>query len=59
MRRYGLEGRTVRLTAGRLDDTPLERNKGFDEVMEALPGLIGRLPNLTYMIMGMERPGVA
>ena len=48
VRRYGLGGRTVILTAGRLD----ERSKGFDEVMEALPKLVDDLPNAIHMIMG-------
>ena len=48
--RYGLEEKTVLLTLGRLD--PLERYKGFDEVIEALPALINHIPNVVYMIAG-------
>lgn len=48
--RYGLEGRTVLMTVGRL--APSERYKGFDEVIEALPSLIRRRPDLAYLIVG-------
>ena len=45
--RYGLEGKRVILTVGRLD--AFERSKGFDQVIEVLP----RLPaNVVYMIAG-------
>jgi glycosyltransferase involved in cell wall biosynthesis len=47
-RRYGIEDRTVIMTAGRLDET----NKGFDEVIDALPDLRKRIPNISYLIMG-------
>src|SRR5262249_16471602 len=50
--RYGIRGRKVIMTAGRLDTSPLERNKGFDEIMEILPQLKRRLPNLAYLIVG-------
>ncbi|HLK36891.1 MAG TPA: glycosyltransferase family 4 protein [Polyangiaceae bacterium] len=50
LRRYGLEGRTVIATLGRLDATqPL---KGFDEVLEVMPRLVVERPNLSYLIMG-------
>ena len=45
--RYGLEGRRVLLTVGR----PCAR-KGMDRVIEALPGLLRRLPDLLYLIVG-------
>lgn len=48
--RYGLEGRRVLLTLGRLDAA--ERYKGFDEVMEALPDLAAEMPDLAYLICG-------
>lgn len=45
--RYGLEGKRVLLTVGRLES--VERYKGFDEVMEVLP----RLPeDVVYVIAG-------
>lgn len=48
MRRFGLEGRTVVLTMGRVE----ESNKGFDEMLEVLPKLARALPNVTYVIAG-------
>ena len=45
--RYGLAGKRVLLTAGRLDAR--ERYKGFDEVMEILPGLPA---DVAYLIAG-------
>lgn len=48
--RYGLAGRVVLLTLGRLD--PQERYKGFDEVIEALPALARHFPKITYVIAG-------
>lgn len=50
VRRYGLEGKTVIATLGRLASA--ERYKGFDEVLGAMPELIERIPNLVYLIMG-------
>jgi phosphatidylinositol alpha-1,6-mannosyltransferase len=50
--RYGLRGRRVILTAGRLDCDPHERNKGFDEVLETLPMLLQEMPDATYVILG-------
>lgn len=48
--RYGLLGRTIVMGLGRLE--ALEKAKGFDEVMEVLPGLLAKYPNLTYLICG-------
>lgn len=48
--RFGLAGKRVILTLGRLDS--LERAKGFDEVMEALPALAREMPDITYLIAG-------
>jgi phosphatidyl-myo-inositol dimannoside synthase len=45
--RYGLEGRRVLLTVGRLDSA--ERYKGFDEVMSVLPNLP---EDVVYLIAG-------
>jgi len=48
--KLGLEHRTVIMTLGRLaQDVP---SKGFDEVIEALPALIGRVPDIAYLICG-------
>jgi len=48
--RYGLEGKRVLLTLGRMD--PAERYKGFDETMEAVAALAGDHPDLAYLICG-------
>jgi glycosyltransferase involved in cell wall biosynthesis len=48
--RYGLEGKTVLMTLGRL--VSAERYKGFDEVLEILPTLSQTRPDLVYMIVG-------
>lgn len=48
--RYGLEGRTVIMTLGRL---PIqEKRKGHDEVLEVLPGLIEEVQDLAYLVCG-------
>lgn len=47
MRRYGLEGKRVLLTLGRV--VTAERYKGFDEVIEVLPQLD---PDIVYLIAG-------
>jgi phosphatidylinositol alpha-1,6-mannosyltransferase len=48
--RYGLSSSRVLLTVGRLADR--ERYKGFDEVLAAIPPLIKKFGNLTYLIVG-------
>ncbi|MFA6564715.1 MAG: glycosyltransferase family 4 protein [Verrucomicrobiia bacterium] len=48
--RYGLRGRKVLLTLGRLSAD--ERYKGVDEVLEILPKLVEKVPNLVYLIVG-------
>jgi glycosyltransferase involved in cell wall biosynthesis len=48
--RYGLAGRRVLLTLGRL--VSKERAKGFDEVLELLPRLARRIPDISYVIAG-------
>ena len=50
LRRYGLQGRTVIMTMGRL--ACKERYKGFDEILRALPELARAVPNLVYLIAG-------
>lgn len=48
--RYGLEGRRVVLTVGRL--APSERYKGHDRVIAALPRILARVPDMVYLIVG-------
>lgn len=48
--KLGLTGRRVVLTLGRI--VSKERAKGFDEVMEVLPILKLRYPNILYVIAG-------
>jgi phosphatidyl-myo-inositol dimannoside synthase len=48
--RYGLAGKRVLLTVGRLD--PDERRKGQDRVIRALPSLLAAYPDLVYLIVG-------
>lgn len=50
--KYGLAGRTVVMTAGRIDTSEYERNKGFDEMLETLPELAREMPDVAYLIMG-------
>lgn len=50
LERYGLAGRTVLLTLGRL--SAQERYKGHDEVLQALPALAAEVPELAYLIVG-------
>ncbi|MDQ3025095.1 MAG: glycosyltransferase family 4 protein, partial [Pseudomonadota bacterium] len=48
--RYNLHDKTVIMTLGRLVSS--ERYKGFDEVIDVMPGLVAKLPNLVYLIVG-------
>jgi glycosyltransferase involved in cell wall biosynthesis len=50
LERYGLQGKTVLMTLGRL--VSVERYKGFDEALEVLPELAAQLPNVAYMVVG-------
>lgn len=52
--RYGLHGKTVIMTLGRLVEQG--RYKGFDEVLEVLPDLLKERPDLVYLIAG-DGPG--
>jgi asparagine synthase (glutamine-hydrolysing) len=58
LRHFGLEGRTVIATLGRLASE--ERYKGFDQVIGVLPQLIERIPDLAYLVLGngSDRPRV-
>jgi phosphatidyl-myo-inositol dimannoside synthase len=47
MVRYGLEGRRVLLTVSRL-----YARKGMDRVIESLPAVLSRFPDLVYLIVG-------
>jgi glycosyltransferase involved in cell wall biosynthesis len=49
--RLGILGRPVIMTAGRLSQR--ERYKGFDAVIDALPELIKKVPDLVYLICGV------
>ncbi|MBL4869953.1 MAG: glycosyltransferase family 4 protein [Robiginitomaculum sp.] len=48
--RYDLKGRKIILSFGRLDTR--ERQKGFDEVINLMPSLLKKQPNLVYLIAG-------
>jgi phosphatidyl-myo-inositol dimannoside synthase len=48
--RYGLHASTVILTVGRM--AAGERYKGFDEVIEVMPQLLRRFPELKYLVVG-------
>jgi glycosyltransferase involved in cell wall biosynthesis len=48
--RYGIAGRRVILTLGRLDAG--ERQKGVDELIELMPQLRSEVPDLVYLIAG-------
>jgi len=48
--RYGLHGKRVLLTVGRLPG--FERYKGQDRIIALLPKLISKFPNLVYLIVG-------
>jgi phosphatidyl-myo-inositol dimannoside synthase len=48
--RYGLRSSKVMLTVGRM--AVGERYKGFDEVIDVLPQLLQRFPDLKYLIVG-------
>src|SRR5881296_1287344 len=50
IKRYGLWGRRVIMTLGRL--SAAERYKGIDEVLELMPSLVQEMPDLVYLIVG-------
>jgi len=54
--KYGLTGKTVLMTLGRLASD--ERYKGFDEILELLPASSKEIPNIVYLIVGdgSDRP---
>jgi hypothetical protein len=51
--KFGAEGRFVLMTFGLLS-----RNKGLEYVIEALPEVVKRYPDLTYLILGATHPHV-
>lgn len=46
-KRLNLEGHTVLLSVGRL-----QRRKGHDQMIRAIPGLAAKIPNFKYVIVG-------
>lgn len=50
LRRYGLGGKKVLMTLGRL--VSYERCKGFDEILDVLPDLAEKIPEIAYLIVG-------
>jgi glycosyltransferase involved in cell wall biosynthesis len=56
LERYGLKGKTVLMTLGRL--VSVERYKGFDEALDVLPEIARKLPNVAYLVVGdgSDRP---
>jgi glycosyltransferase involved in cell wall biosynthesis len=60
LQRYGLAGKTVLMTVGRMWAS--ERYlKGFDRVMQVLPDLARQIPNIAYLVVGDgdDRPRLA
>ncbi|MCS6815865.1 MAG: glycosyltransferase [Blastocatellia bacterium] len=51
--KFGVEGRLVLLTFGLLN-----RNKGIEMVLEALPEVIARHPEVVYIVLGATHPVV-
>jgi glycosyltransferase involved in cell wall biosynthesis len=51
---YGVEGREVLLTFGLLGPT-----KGIENMIEALPRVVEKHPNVVYIVLGATHPGVA
>lgn len=48
---FGVEGRTVLLTFGLIGP-----GKGIEHVIEALPGIVSRHPNVVYLVLGATHP---
>jgi glycosyltransferase involved in cell wall biosynthesis len=51
--KFGVEGRRVLLTFGLL-----HRNKGIEDMIEALPEIVSHHPRVTYLILGATHPNV-
>ncbi len=50
---FGVEGKIVLLSFGLLS-----KNKGIETVIEALPAIVARYPNVVYIILGATHPHV-
>lgn len=50
VQKYGLAGRRVIMTLGRMD--PRERAKGFDEIIDVMPRLAQHSPDVIYLCSG-------
>ena len=50
---FGVEGKTVLLTFGLLSP-----NKGIEHVIEALPSILQRHPNVVYIVLGATHPNL-
>lgn len=50
---FGLEGKKVLLTFGLLSP-----NKGIEQVIEALPSVVARHPDVVYVVVGVTHPHV-
>jgi len=50
LRRHGIENKKIILTVSRL-----EKSKGIDLVIKALPGILKQLPDAVYLIVGSGR----
>jgi glycosyltransferase involved in cell wall biosynthesis len=50
LNRYGLRGKTVLMTLGRL--SAVEHCKGVDEILELLPSVLKKRPDLMYLVAG-------
>lgn len=48
---FGVEGKTVLLTFGLLSP-----NKGIEHVIDALPAILERHPNIVYLVLGATHP---
>ena len=51
--KFGVEGKTLLLTFGLLS-----ANKGIETVIEALPAILEKHPNVVYIILGATHPNV-
>jgi glycosyltransferase involved in cell wall biosynthesis len=51
--RFGLEGKTVLLTFGLLSP-----NKGIEYVIQALPAILERHPDVMYIVLGSTHPNI-
>jgi len=52
-KRFGAEGRTIIMTFGLIGPS-----KGIGDMIEALPAIVRRHPDVLYMIVGATHPGV-